>query len=149
MATNRDAKISYARWQGFRITQLTLCTSLFLSFSLATLGFSVNLMVERDYSITNCNAKVIFLLSLIFGLLSVFLGASSCLTRLADFRKTAKVARHRDDHAMAVDVAKWRGEYKRLAWWTWTLFKSQLATAGLQLVGLMIALVMTYWSRLR
>jgi len=149
MASKRDEKISYVRWQGFRIAQLTLCISLFLSFSLATLGFSANLLVQKDYNITKCYPKVIFLFSLIFGLLSVFVGAIACLTRLADFRKTAKVARHRDDPVMAADVAQWRNDYKRLAWWTWTLFKLQLVAGGLQLLGLMIALGITYWPRLR
>jgi len=148
MASNRDENIPYVRWQGFRAAQLTLCISLFLSFSLATLGFSVNLLVQKDYGVSNCYAKVIFLFSLIFGLLSVFLGAVACLTRLADFRTTAKVARHRDDRSMDTEVAQWRADYKRLGWWTWTLFKSQLLTAGFQLVSLLITLVITYWPRL-
>ncbi len=149
MATNRDEKISYVRWQAFRIAQLSLCISLFLSFSLAMLGFSASLLGREHYDITNCYAKIIFLLSITFGLVSAFSGSTACLTRVYDFRKTAKVARGRDDPAMAADVARWRKDYKRLGWWTWTLFKTQLIAAGLQVLGLVIALGITYRSRLR
>jgi hypothetical protein len=59
----------YNRWQGFRIGQLTLCISLFLTFSIATLGFSINLLVQHTDAITNCYAKVFFVFSIIVGLL--------------------------------------------------------------------------------
>jgi hypothetical protein len=149
MAAYRDEKIAYVRWQGFRIAQLSLCISLFLGFSLAMLGFSASLLSQDHYDITNCYAKIIFLLSITFGLVSTFSGSTACLTRVCDFRKTAKVARERKNLAMEEDVARWRGDYKRLGWWTWTLFKTQVIAAGLQVLGLVIALGITYWYRLR
>jgi hypothetical protein len=90
-----DENEPYSRWQGFRISQLGLSISLFLTFSVAILGFSTNLLIQPTYAITACFAKVLFLLSLASGLLSILFGSAAFLTRLADFRKTAKVVRHR------------------------------------------------------
>jgi hypothetical protein len=143
-----DENEPYTRWQGFRIGQLGLCISLFLTFAVATLGFSINLLVQPTFPITTCFAKVFFALSLVFGLLSVLLGSLACLTRLADFRLTAKVARHKSDPTMKTDVDRWRNDYRRLGRRTWRLFKGQLVTFGLQVFGLVLALGITYGHRL-
>lgn len=148
MSAVEDENEPYTRWQGFRIGQLGLCISLFLSFSVATLGFSVHLLVQPTYEITTCFAKVFFFLSVISGLLSVFWGSVACVTRLADFRTTAKVVKPRKTPDETADVERLRAKYKRLGWWTWTLFWGQLVGFALQVVGLILALGITYWSRL-
>lgn len=148
MFLGEDNNEPYTRWQGFRISQLSVCISLFLGFAVATLGLSINLLVQPTYAITTCFAKVVFFFSMMLGLFSGIFGSVACLTRLADFRKTAAVVRHRSDQNMAAEVAGWREDYRRLGWWTWTLFKCQLIAFGLQVLGLMLALVMTYWHKL-
>ncbi len=134
----------YTRWQGFRINQLGLCISLFLSFAVATLGFSLHLLVQSEFPITSCYAKVFFVFSAVFGLLSILLGSIACVTRLTDFRITAKVARRPSDS----ESDHLRDCYVRLGKWTWRLFKGQLVLFGLQATGLILALGITYWRRL-
>jgi hypothetical protein len=148
MPHNKDENDPYTRWQGFRIAQLGVCIALFLTFSVATLGFSANMLVQPAYAITNCLAKVFFLLSTLFGLLSILFGSVACLTRLEDFRKTGQVVRHRSDRAMAAEVDQWRKEYKRLGRWTWGLFRCQLFAFALQISLLMGTLGITHWRRL-
>lgn len=148
MPLNEDENDPYTRWQGFRIAQLGVCISLFLTFSVATLGFSVNLLVQPTYAITACFPKLCFFLSVIFGLLSMVLGSVACLTRLADFRKTAQVARHHSEASRAAEIDLWREDYKRLGRWTWRLFGCQLVAFGLQVSLLMLTLGFTYWPRL-
>ena len=138
----------YVRWQGFRIAQLGLCIALFLTFAVATLGFSINLLVQPHYPIVNCLARTSFLFSLVGGLLSGSFGGIACLTRLADFRKTAKVVRNRSDASKADTVARWREDYKRLGAWTRRLLTWQLVAFALQVIGLAMALGITYWHRL-
>lgn len=144
-----DENDPYVRWQGFRITQLGFCIGLFLTFSVATLGFAANLLVQPSYEITACFAKTLFFLSGISGLFSIICGSVACLTRLADFRTTARVARHREDPTKVADVKCWRETYK---WWgrcTWALFRGQLALFGLQGISLILSLVTAYWPRLK
>jgi hypothetical protein len=144
----KDENDPYSRWQGFRINQLSLCISLFLTFAVATLGFSINLIIQPNYSIPTCFPKVFFFFSLLFGLLSVLLGSIACLTRLEDFRMTAKVVRYRSDQDKKAEVNSWRDDYKRLGRWTWRLFIGQLVTFGLQVVGLVLSLGITHWHQL-
>ena len=144
---SEDENEPYNRWQGFRITQLSLCISLFLTYSVATLGFSINLLVQK-FDITNCFAKVSFSASVVFGLISVLCGSGACLTRLWDFRKTAAVVRHRADAARTADVERWREEYRRFGRRTWDLFYWQLGMFGAQVLGLILSLGITYWNRL-
>lgn len=148
MPLSEDENDPYNRWQGFRIAQLGLCIALFLTFSVATLGFSVNLLVQPTYAITGCFAKLFFLLSIVFGLLSVLFGSVACITRLADFRDTARVVRHRSNPNMAANVERWRENYGRFGRWTWRLFKSQLVAFALQVFLLTVTLAIAYWSRL-
>ena len=143
-----DENEPYTRWQGLRIAQLGLCIALFLSFSIAALGFSVNLLVQPRFDITVCFAKLSFLCSVIFGLASVFFGSIAFLTRLWDFRTTAKVVRHRQNPHMADEIERWRRCYKLLGKWSWRLFTWQLCTFGLQILGLAIAFGITYGKRL-
>jgi len=145
---DRSEDETYVRWQGFRIAQLGLCIALFLTFSVATLGFSVNLLVQPTFAITACIAKVFFILSGALGFLSIVCGALACLTRLEDFRLTAQVVRHRGDSSKAAEIELWRKSYKRLGNLTWALFIAQLVLFALQAVLLMFSLVVAYWPRL-
>ena len=143
-----DENDPYTRWQGFRIAQLGLCIALFLTFSVATLGFCINLLVQPTFCITACVAKRFFFFSGIFGLLSVACGCVACLTRLADFRNTARVARHRNDSSRAAEVERWRQSYRRWEKWTWHLFRAQLVFFAIQEGSLILSLGITYWPRL-
>ena len=42
-----DQKERYIRWQGYRISQLSFATNLFLGFAIASLAFVVNLKLEN------------------------------------------------------------------------------------------------------
>jgi hypothetical protein len=143
---DEDENEPYTRWQGFRIGQLTLCISLLLTFSVAALGFSASLLSQPTYSITNVVAQTCFLLSAIFGIISIAYGLGACLTRLQDFRVTAQVARHRLEKTKEVEEG--REEYKRLGKLTWRRFKTQLRTFSLQIFLLLLSLGITYWPRL-
>ncbi|MGO9640247.1 MAG: hypothetical protein ACLP1Y_02940 [Candidatus Acidiferrales bacterium] len=139
---------SYVRWQGYRIDQLGLCIALFLTFSVAALGFSVDLLVQPTYPITASAAKVLFSLSGICGLLSVACGSIAYLTRLADFRATAQVARHRENSQMKEQIRAWRKKYKLCGKWTWFLFASQLVLFALQAICLVASVVINFLGRL-
>jgi hypothetical protein len=139
---------SFIRWQAYRIGQLSLCISLFLTFSVATLGFAINLLIQPQFCITNCYAKVFFALSGLSGLSSITCGSFSCLTRLKDFRATANVARHRNDPTKEAAVTTWRDAYGSLGERTYQLFYWQLTLCALQIWLLAISLTITFWARL-
>jgi hypothetical protein len=142
-----DDDHAFTRWQAFRIAQLGLCLSLFLTFAVATLGFSLSLIVADEQQITDACAKLAIGWSVVFGLSSVLLGSVACLTRLADFRATSKVTRYRGNPTRTADVKGWRTSYEWYGWWTWLLFRGQLALFALQVIGLIVALKISFNNR--
>lgn len=144
ISIDEDENEPYTRWQGFRIGQLSLCISLFLTFSLATLGFSANLLIHLASCVTHWFVAAL-ILSGVLGAFSIACGAVACLTRLADFRATAQVARHRCDESRKAEIEEWRKKYKRMGKWTWRLFRGQLLTFALQAIVLVLSLGITYW----
>src|SRR5579864_3681063 len=130
----------YTRWQGFRITQLGLCIGLFLTYSVAILGFSANMLVQREYSIGGFLGRLFFTSSGVCGLLSLAFGISACVTRLYDFRITARVAKTRWDSTQQDRVNKWRKISGCLGTWTWGLFWAQTVTFALQAGSLVVTL---------
>ncbi len=139
---------TYSKWQELRIAQLSTSIALFLTYSVAALGFSVNLLVQPGYAISNCIARTSFGLGILLGLLSVALGVTACVTRLKDFRLTAQIVRQRSKPNPDDSVEELRLQSKRLGEWTWRLFYSQIVTFGLQTFALVGALAVTYWHRL-
>ena len=131
----------YNRREAFRIAQLSVCLSLFLTFSVATLGFSINLLAQPVFSIVGCMAKSSFGLSLLFGLLSILFGAWACVNRVKDFRLTASIARARSKDGAVGKVTLMQDKAKSLGQWTWRLFCFQLSAFGFQVLTLMLALL--------
>ncbi len=143
-----SGKETYARWQNTRNSQLGLCISLFLAFAVATLGFSISLLVQHSADFPGCSSKVSFLASLLFGLLSTLTGGAACMTRLEDFRKTAYVVRHRANLKMSQEVELARKSSKRFGCWTWGLFRAETILLFLQISCVTCSLVTMYWHRL-
>lgn len=147
MKTDSD-KETYSRWQNLRGSQLGLCISLFLAFAVATLGFSLNLLVQHSVDFPGCFSKVVFVESLLFGLLSILMGGSACLTRLQDFRETAYVVRNRADDSKSSEVEYARKCSERWGRCTWRLFWLETTLLCLQIVCVTLSLIATYWHRL-
>lgn len=147
-SSNDRGNERYVRWQGLRIGQLGLSVALCLSFTVATLGFSIGLLIQHASDIADEFAKLSLILSVGCGLLAVLFGFLVYLTRLLDFRATAQVARHDADPKMAAAVNRWRKEYEDWGKWTWRLFWSQIIAFALQVLLLMLAVWITYVPRL-
>ncbi len=150
MHNDDSSNPSYVRWQEIRITQLGVCISLFLTFAVATLGFSANYIVSHaDTLPMGCWGHVFFVLSCLSGLISILVGGSASLTRLVDFRETAQIVRENPGASLHPELlAEKRARAKRLGWWTWLLFVAQTCAMGIQFLLLFLSLAFTYWKRI-
>lgn len=74
----------FVRWQEYRITQLGFSINLFLGFSVASMAFVINLLLGGGKG----NAELKFVL-VVWAVSSLF-GCVSTISRLLDFRYTAK-----------------------------------------------------------
>lgn len=105
-----EQKERYVRWQNYRINQLTFSINLFLTFAVASLAYAINIKISDTAGIE---------LSALFPPIywwsaSVALGCISTVSRLLDFRYTAKKIKNSNggDECKA----------KMFGWVTWGTF---------------------------
>ena len=104
----------YIRWQGLAITQLTVAVSVVSGLSVAGLGLGVSLLSKGLV-----NPGVLIFLAMGFLCTSAFCNYAAVVTRLLDFRLTARKVRK--DSTPNYDkplVIFWRDkdEYGRATW---------------------------------
>lgn len=110
-----EQKERYVRWQNHRITQLSFSINLFLGFAAASLAYVINLKLGENPR----NPQV--LISIIkWWSWSAALGCLATITRLLDFRYTAR--KIKDGGGFNTSMAKYLGPV------TWSLFWVQLFT---------------------
>ena len=138
MAAENDR---FIRWQKIAIDQLSYALNLVFTLTIATLGYWFALLKDKDFT-PGCSARCAMLLSFLTLALSAICGLACVLTRLRDFRGTAKRARSAPD-APAQD------ELRGLGTITWGLFYIQVFSFALGVAAIAIALLLTYGSKLR
>jgi hypothetical protein len=130
-----------------------------LTLSTAALAFAVNLIVGQKITLTS-PGKGAFSYSLGFLLLAVAAGLGRNLSRLLDFRYSAKAARSREMEARRVagetltdaqktqakDAAKYGNRADCLGVVTWCLLVAQLTAFFVGVVLLACSVRQTYWS---
>ena len=87
MANNR-----YNRWQGLAITQLSVAVALISGLSVAGLGAGLSLVQHETYVLTGW-WKCVFALSQLLFIGAALLSCAAVITRLLDFRLTARSVR--------------------------------------------------------
>lgn len=126
---NNEPKSSFVRWQSTTIKQLTYSVNLILGLAVGVLGFQSTLLL-KDKINPIAWQKYAFSISMFLLVLSVALGIWCGITRLRDFRATAKAAQMRGDGKSKDDIQPNRDLYKKLGEKTWVLFWWQVGTFG-------------------
>jgi len=134
----------YIRWQGYTIAQLTFALNLFLGLSLASLAFAFSLVRDKDFLLVGCS-KILFQISLISLCLSTLVGCFAVVSRLLDFRFTAKKIRS-DESSDVESSSIHKYSYKILGSLTWRLFWLQVLTLAIGLFGLISSVFFGYSS---
>jgi hypothetical protein len=130
-----DPKGSFVRWQSITIGQLTYAINLILSFSVATLGFQVTLLLSDKFNPVSWQ-KCAFSLSLALLAASLVFGVWVVINRLRDFRTTMKAAREREklerkgarEEEIEKEIEPYRVLSRKLGERTWCLFWWQVGT---------------------
>lgn len=82
----------YNRWQGLAIAQLSVAIALISGLSVAGLGIGVSLL-QNDKFMPSSTLKCAFAWSMFLLLLAALLSCAAVITRLLDFRLTARKVR--------------------------------------------------------
>ncbi len=112
---DQEQKERYVRWQNYRINQLTFSINLFLGFAVASLAYAINLKIESSAALN----QAVLLWVIYWWSASAVAGSLATLTRLLDFRYTAR--KIKDSSASDKRIAKTLGKV------TWGLFWVQVA----------------------
>lgn len=141
------ADTPYVRWQGLAITQMSVAVSLFSGLSIASLGFGFSLL--RDDKFVLCDKlHGIFISSLALLLLSSIFSCSVVITRLLDFRLTARKSRkeQKPDYKRSLTIIGLGPDaYGKL---TWGLFWLGCVSFFLGIVLLFGTIGIVYGSKL-
>lgn len=86
------SKERFVRWQGYTMTQMSVVVALLGALSLAALAFSMSLAQDTSFKPVGCQA-VAFVVAAVLFLVSTLCSVGANLTRLLDFRLTAKKVR--------------------------------------------------------
>lgn len=116
----------YIRWQAIRINQLGFINNLAIGLSLCLLAYNFNFILPDDIEL-NCLQKVLFWISALLTVVSVFIGLILSINRLEDFRLTAQIAR-KEEKKETENIEIDRVKSEKLGNKTWCLFTWQIAT---------------------
>ena len=147
MTDNTDRNEKFSRWQGITMTQLSYSINLFLTFSVASLGFCVSLLFNENLNTSTCQVYFYFH-SLFLILASGGFGVWCTINRLRDFRASAKIANlkrkknnSKPEKVDDCEIDTLRELTKNLGNKTWIIFWWQIGTfcAGIVLLVLSVA----------
>lgn len=142
----------FVRWQSITITQLGYAVNLVLTFSTASLGFALTLVMRGDFIASFGSGCLAFLSCLSF-IFSLGLGLWCVVNRLCDFRKTMRIARCRQKARFTFPgrleskIKSLERETRKLGKCTWRLFCFQIGAFVAGIFLLFVAFVIVYHAR--
>jgi hypothetical protein len=129
------------RWRKIAVDQLGYALNLTLVFAIATLGYCFALLKDKEF-VPVSSAKCTMTLSLLTLALSGICGFTCVVTRLWDFRGTAR-------RACGQPAAPTKDELRGLGAITWALFYVQLVAFAIGVGALAFTLLLTYGGKLK
>ena len=120
-----EQKERYVRWQNYRINQLSFSINLFLTFAIASLAYAINLKLTSAPGVPTSG----LLITIYWWSASAVLGAVSTLSRLLDFRFTAR--KIKDSSECDKRIAKFFG---KITWGTFWVQTATYAIGGYQFI---------------
>jgi len=137
----------YNRWQGLAIAQFSVAIALISGLAVAGLGAGLSLL-QSDKFILIGWWRCAFAVSQLFFVIAAFLSCTAVITRLLDFRLTARTIRkkQRPDYAMSLKIFGCDSDgYGRA---TWRLFWSGFLALTLGAALLIVSICIAYADRL-
>jgi len=138
---------SFVRWQDIFLKQLGFTTNLIFTINIAVIGFLVSKITDKDF-ILLCNGKALFTIGLFILILSFISGVIINLTRLYDFKLTARTARIREKDTNDSGLNDLRQTTKCIGKATWIIFKIQITLFGLGFASILISFIIMYSEKL-
>lgn len=125
--SNINGNDRFVRWQTNLRNQVSFTNNLLLTISIAISGFLFNQIIKEDFTVNNN-----FCYGLCLLILSIFLGITTNISRIIDFRLTLKKIKTEFDNKSDIDNLKyWSKTFGNI---TWVLFYCQIASLFFALI---------------
>ena len=147
MSIEEDIKQRYVRWQEYRINHFTFTNNIFLTFAVAAIGFWIKLIIDDDFLLIEANKKY-FGRSLFFLCISAATGSCSIITRLIDFRYTAKLVRQQSKEEDEAKIENLRIVTKEAGFWSWVFLVIQIIALAVGVAFFLKTILVAYACRL-
>ena len=136
----------YSRWQGLAIAQLSVAIGLISGFSIAGLGAGLSLLQNKKF-VLDQPYKCLFAVSLLLLLAAAFFSCAAVITRLLDFRLTARVVRKQQRPEYSKPLVLFGFDAEAYGRATWRLFWSSFISFTLGVVLLVVCIGVAYSDR--
>jgi len=118
---------SFIRWQGRTIDALGNAITLILSLCLATIGFVISKLLDKDFEFQHCSTKTILFVGISIIFISIIIILILIYNRLLAFRLTSRISRKREKEQLS-EIDNLRNVVSKKDSLTWTLFKASILT---------------------
>lgn len=147
MTMEEDIKKRYVRWQEYRINHFTFTNNIFLTFSVAAIGFWIKLITDKDFLLIDAN-KDYFGITLIFICISAAAGSCAVVTRLIDFRYTARliIIEHKEENKTKKENI-YRILIKEAGFWSWIFLLIQILSLAIGVAFFLKTILVAYAPR--
>lgn len=136
-------KESSIRWQKQTSEQFGYALNLVLGLSVAGIGYETTLLLNKEIERSSFQNCLLFL-SLLALVISVGTALWCIISRLRDFRKTAEIARKREDNVSNVELESLRKKSKNLGEFSWLLFWWQISSFMVGILFLLLFVACTF-----
>lgn len=136
----------YNRWQGLAIAQLSVAIALISGLSVAGLGAGLSLLQNNEF-VLEPPYKCIFAVSLLLLLIAAFLSCAAVITRLLDFRLTARKVRKKQLPEYNKSLTLFGFDSEAFGRATWRLFWSSCTLFTLGVILVVVCIGVAYSDR--
>ncbi len=136
----------FVRWQRYTLNQLTFVLNMFFGLAVGAVAFSFTLLRDKEFLLVGC-PKFLFKIAIISLCLSVFSSCAAVISRLMDYRYTARKIRN-DKNSEFEESTVYKYKSKFFGDLTWRLFWIQTVTLCIGLLGLMVGVFSAYGDRI-
>lgn len=137
----------FVRWQSVLRDHISFVNNLFLTISVAIIGFLISMMAENEFHPLS-GQKVLFTTGLIITFVSIICGFVATISRLIDFRVTLEKIKGEINGSSKGDLKNQKNSMKLYGAVTWLFLYSQIITLTLGSILLSIAFISIYNEKL-
>jgi len=120
----------FVRWNGYTMAQFGVAIALISALSVSAIGAGLALLERSEFRAVGADS-LCFALSLLLFVVAILVSLLSTISRLLDFRLTARVARERLDTRMfGLD----KDQFSRLSWGLFWVAAVAILTGGVLFV---------------